>query len=140
MASPRTSPWAYLPLLALCWAVQGCGEPAPAQRYKVSAGKVLSCRPDTGELEIQLDVRPSARGPRRLFCVVTSDSEIYINDQTESIDAIQLGDAVELVGYRDPTPGMERFVVTFAYFEHPMPPAIEPVFTAAAQPASQPGE
>jgi hypothetical protein len=107
-------------------------------RYNVLAGKVVACHPDTGELTVRVS-RRTVEGPAEhtLYCVVTRDSEIYVNDKFSAIDEIQLGDAVELVGYRDPNPQLERFVVSFAYFDHPLPAPPRPELTPASAPATQ---
>lgn len=125
-----------LPGAILCAA--GC-EPRPQpNRYSVLAGKVVACHTDTGELSIRAS-RRTAEGPaeQTVYCLVTCDSEIYVNDKFSSIEEIQLGDAVELVGRRDPNPQLERFVVSFAYFDHPLPPPPRPELTPAPTPSQQ---
>jgi hypothetical protein len=122
-----------LPGAILCAA--GC-EPRPEpHHYTVLAGKVVACHTDTGELSIRAS-RRTVNGPAEqiVYCLVTRDSEIYVNDKFSSIEEIQLGDAVELVGRRDPAPQLERFVVSFAYFDHPLPPPPRPELTPAPEP------
>jgi len=117
----------------------GCeDELATPNPYTVLAGKVLSCHADTGELTVRIS-RRSVAGPteKAIYCVVTRDSEIYVNDKFSSIEEIQLGDAVELVGYDDPNPRLQRFVVSFAYFDHPLPPPPAPELVPASAPTTQ---
>lgn len=123
-------------LVAVVWAA-GCERQRQVNRYTVLAGKVVACHPDTGELSV-LAARRTAAGPteQTVYCLVTDDSEIYVNDKFSSIEEIQLGDTVELIGYRDSEPQLERFVVSFAYFDHPLPPPPRPELTPASAPVA----
>lgn len=106
-------------LSVTCLAIAGCDHPAPAPRYLVQSGTVTTCSFDTGELTIA--TRQRTAGPPRaetVDCVVTKDSEVYVNGRFARFDAINVGDAVTLVGYQDPNPRSGRFVVSYAYFEH----------------------
>jgi hypothetical protein len=126
-------------LLAAVGCAAGCEDQLTTpNRYSVLAGKVLSCHANTGELTVRVS-RRSAQGPTEetIYCVVTRDSEIYINDKFSSIEEIQLGDAVELVGYDDPNPRLQRFVVSFAYFDHPLPAPPPPELVPASAPTTQ---
>ncbi len=60
-----------------------------------------------------------------------------MDDKLSSIEEIQLGDAVELVGWWDRSSQLERFVVSFAYFDHPMPAPPRPEFAPASAPATE---
>ena len=127
-------------LLALLWVV-GCEEPPPpthSTHYTVLSGKVVAYHTDTGELRVRA-TRRTQQGPveETVYCLITRDAEIYVNDQVSSIGEIQLGDAVELVGRRDPDPQTERFVVSFAYFDHPLPPPPPPDLTPTPAPATE---
>ena len=133
---PRRAIWLTGAVLcALCGGL-GCDErPRPTVRYSVLAGHVAGCYPDTGELTI--------RGPRRTtsgptnavtYCLITRDTEIYINDRLSAIEDIQIGDAIELIGRPDPDPQLERFVVAFAYLDQPLP---EPPLPELATPIDQ---
>jgi hypothetical protein len=124
---------AGLLLAALCAA--GCDKPLPHARYTVLSGRVVACHTDTGELSVRVSRRrPEGPTEETIYCLITRDAEIYVNDKVSSIAEIQLGDAVELVGRRDPDPQTERFVVSFAYFDHPLPPAPPPDLVAAPTP------
>ena len=98
--------------------VAGCERPAAPKRYVVQQGSVMTSNRETGELGVAV-VRRMARSETRetLACVVTKDSEIYINDRFAAFNEINIGDVVELIGYRDPNPGSDKFVVTYAYVE-----------------------
>lgn len=124
-------------LLALSW-VAGCEEPPPPTHYTVFSGKVVAYHTDTGELRVRA-TRRTSQGPfeQTIYCLITRDAEIYVNDKVSSIGEIQLGDAVELVGRHDPDPQAERFVVSFAYFDHPLPPPPRPDLTPAPAPATE---
>jgi len=134
---------ALLSVLMVC----GCEEPRHPHTYTVISGTVLSRHSDTGELTVQLTPSSARRfGHERVQCVVTKDSEIYINDVFRTLDDIQLGDSIELIGYREAERRLERFVVTLARCEHPfseppLPRELRPrpaTQTAAARAASGP--
>jgi hypothetical protein len=116
----------------------GCDEPPPPTHYTVFSGEVVACHIDTGELSVRA-TRRTPQGPleETIYCLITRDAEIYVNDKVSSIGEIQLGDAVELIGRRDPDPQTERFVVSFAYFDHPLPPPPRPDLTPAPAPATE---
>lgn len=127
---------AGLLLATLCAA--GCDKPLPHARFTVLSGKVVACHTDTGELSVRVSRRrPEGPTEETIYCLITRDAEIYVNDKVSSIAEIQLGDAVELVGRRDPDPQTERFVVSFAYFDHPLPPPPRPDLTPAPAPATE---
>ncbi|MFQ5806876.1 MAG: hypothetical protein ACE5I3_10540 [Phycisphaerae bacterium] len=115
----------------------GCEDRSPPDRYSVLAGKVVACRTDTGELSVR-GLRRTAEGPTEetIHCLITRGSEIYVNDKFSSIGEIQLGDAVELVGRRDSDPRLEHFVVSFAYFDRPLPAPPRPELKPASTPAT----
>ena len=121
-----------------------CDEPRAPHKYVVLSGIVAACHPQTGELTVRLSESSSRRTKDdRLECVVTSDSEVYINDMFSSIERIQIGDQVELIGYRDVSRPIESFVVSFAYCDHSaptpgVPPLLQPPDPPQSQPASAP--
>lgn len=122
------------PIAALAWLpLLGCDEPSPGAHYSVVAGKVMACHAETGELRVRA-THPGGdeATPEIVYCVVTRESEIYVNDEVRPLSEIQLGDEVELIGHRDPDPQTRRFVVSFAYLDHPLPPPAPPVFAPAA--------
>ncbi len=119
-------------------AALGC-EPAPsAPHYEVLAGTVIACYPQTGELTLRTGPQsPGTPAEQRVFCVVTRESEVYINDRFASLDQIRIGDAVELVGYVDRDRQLSQFVVSLAYVRHPQPPPPDPE-SLLAPPATRP--
>ena len=124
-------------LLAIVCAA-GCDKPRPRARYTVLSGKVVACHTDTGELSVRVSRRrPEGPTEETIYCLITRDAEIYVNDKVSSIDEIQLGDAVELVGRRDADPQLERFVVSFAYFDRPLPPPPRPDLTPPPVPDTE---
>lgn len=124
----------------------GCEEPAPPHRYMVLTGRVLSCNPESGELTMRADrVAETRIQARRVHCVLTKDSELYVNDRFSSPHALGAGDAIEVIGYREPDRRLDTFVVVQAHVQQPQPrpvvPAVltEPLATAdttAPEPAT----
>ena len=125
-------------LLAALAASTGCEDRRAVNRYSVLAGKVVTCHPDTGELTVRVSQRtPAGPAEKTIYCLVTRDSEIYVNDKVSSLREIQLGDAVELVGHQEPGSRPRRFVISFAYFDHPLPPPPPPLeLTPTSTPAA----
>jgi len=122
-------------LIFICPAVSGlwlcgCDEKIPRTHFKVISGTVVACHADTGELRVRAQT-PPASADETIYCVVTRDAEIYVNDRFSSINEIQLGDGVELVGYHDPEEQANRFVVSFANIDHPSSSAPAPVLAPA---------
>lgn len=124
-----------LALVASCaLLITACEQEPGVPDYQALAGKVLATYPDTGELAIRT---MDNAADRTVACVVTGDSEIYVNDKLAALSDIQIGDPVEFIGYFDPNPRLEKFVVTFAYFEHTQPPPPRPDLTpVSTQPAA----
>lgn len=118
----------------------GCERAAAPRLYQTLAGWVVARHAGTGELL----VRVGGSGPAReqtVFCVVTKDSEIYVNDMFTTIEAVRIGDAIEVVGYPDPDPRQERFVVSCARIERDLPaPPIPDLPPPSTAPATQPAE
>lgn len=105
----------------------GCGRQASSQRYETLAGQVLSIQPETGELEARVMNPSTAESGQTIHCVVTRDTEIYVNDRASSIRDVAVGDRVELIGYRASDPRVASFIVSFAFVDHPLtwPPVPE---------------
>ncbi len=114
-------------VVGLAALVAGC-EPVPvAPHYKVLVGTVTASYPQTGELTVRVSTEtPGVNQSRRVYCVVTRESELYVNDRFASLDAIRIGDTVELVGYVDRDRQLSQFVVSLAYVRQPQPPAPDP--------------
>lgn len=124
-------------VIGLAAMAAGC-EPAPAApHYKVLVGTVAASYPQTGELTVRVSTEtPGVNQPKRVYCVVTRESEVYVNDRFASLDAIRIGDVVELVGYVDRDRQLAQFVVSLAYVRQPQPPAPDPA-TLLAPPATR---
>ncbi len=130
---------AVLLVLAAAGVLAGCERASAPQKYELLSGTVRDCQFDTGEMTI--DVPGPGRGEPRLtvLAVITGDSEIYINDKAANLREIAIGDRIEVVGYRDPSPRLGGFVVTLANVDRPQPTPPLPVLST--QPAaSQPSE
>jgi len=132
----------YVAVAAVALGAGGCEARREPGHYSVLAGEVIACQPDTGELTIR-GPRRTAEGPEEQtsYCLITRDSEIYINDRFSSIREIRPGDTVELIVRRDSDPqsgpdaGLQRYVVAFAYVDRPLPPAPRPELTPTDAPA-----
>ncbi|MBI5864525.1 MAG: hypothetical protein HZB38_08465 [Planctomycetes bacterium] len=113
-------------------ALPACSPPAAPNHFSVLTGVVKSCNRETGDLTVE-SVRRTRRAEATVaeYCVITKDTEIFINEQCAGLDRIQIGDEVELIGYREATPPNDRFVVVSARCNHPEPPASAP-FSAPA--------
>lgn len=125
-------------LATLC----GCPPPDSTTRYEVRLGTVVGLRAETGQLTVQtVEGHLGGSKSRKISCLLTTTTEIYVNDRFSSFDAIAMGDTVRLVGHRDPEPRTERFVVSFANImrNEPLPP--EPDLSPpTTRPTSQPQE
>ena len=105
-------------------ALPGCDPPPVTHSYRVLSGAVIACHTETGELTVRLSdfSRRRRQNEDRVHCVITRDSEVYVNDRFATLSDIALGDQIEVIGYRDPQRRIERFVVSYAYVKHPLPP------------------
>ncbi len=126
-------------LLALLLAAGACREDEPPRHFSVFSGTVQSVQVDAGGLTVRLTNAPgSTDAPANdLSCVVTRDSEIYVNDRCAGLAEIAPGDEVELIGHSDLNPRLERFMVSFAYVDHPLPPAPIPELMPETRPAAE---
>lgn len=122
-------------VLAAC-GLAGCAEQGTPGPYEVITGTVEGRRPETGLLLLRAAAPVGAEAAaRQLACVLTSDTEIYVNDRFSSFEAIEIGDTVELVGCPDPSPRGERFLVSLAHIQRNEPPPPELDLSPAALPA-----
>ena len=130
--------WLAWTALATALAIAGCEDERTPARFSVFSGKVLSYHAETGEMTVRGARRRDRDGQEHtIHCLITRDSEIYINDMLCSIDDIQLGDAVEMIGREDASADPMSFLVSYAYIEHPTTPAPPPDLTPASAPATQ---
>lgn len=112
----------------------GCSKQDQQSSYEVFVGTVKALDVETGEMFVRAgQPRPGQQTVRNVPCVVTKDSEIYINDAFSGIERLLVGDTIELVGCRDE----DRFVISFANVVRSRP---EPPLPAFAPPATQPTE
>lgn len=123
---------------ALC-AGGDCRQTRNVSEYHVISGTVTALRADTFDFTVAADNRWSTdEAPEPVSCLLTNDAEIYVNDKFSDFQEIAIGDAVELIGYREQNPRGERFVVSLANITRNEPPAPPPDLTtqpAATQPA-----
>ena len=140
LPASRTSALA-LGLLAVC-ATGACSRQAPSNRHEELSGIVEALQPETGRLTLRnTGTRPEPADDQKVSCLLTNDTEIYINDRVRSLDAIQVGDTIELFGYRDPNPRAERFIVRMAYIARNEAPPPEPDLSPrTAERTTQPKE
>jgi hypothetical protein len=126
-------------LAAFAGFLGGCERSATPSYFSVVRGAVKSVNHETGDLSVDARRRTS-RGEIVIseYCLLTKDSEIYINDRFAPISQVLIGDQVELIGCRDTTMGVDRFHVTYAHFNRPLPPAPPPLVAAAPASASRP--
>lgn len=125
--------------LASLTLVGGCRQATTPSDYTTLSGTVIGLSADT---DCELTVKTArqqglAADAETVPCLLTKDTEIYINDRLSTFDAIVMGDAVELIGYRQSNPRGERFILVFAYITRNEPPPPEPDLTPpATQPAA----
>lgn len=110
-----------------------CSRQDPPSPYQVFSGTVKALDTETGELFIRPKRAPHPwRFDRNVPCVVTKDSEIYMNDRFSRLDEIVVGDLIESVGYRD----HDRFVLSLVSVTRIQPepplPELSPPTTAPA--------
>ena len=123
--------------LVAAWPI-GCGGQPPATRHEIVTGVVEGLRTETGQLTVRTTgMRHERDEEPTVSCLLTSDAEVYINDKFSRVAALTIGDTVELIGYPDPGPRAERFLVLLAHVTRPepLPPAPD-----LEVPASQPQE
>jgi hypothetical protein len=125
MTTILRGPRRVAPLCAALTLLSGCGRPADTDRYVAPGGRVISVLPNTGEMVVRpfAGSNAPAGSDAPLSCVITKDSELYVNDRFSVIEEISPGDWVELVGYWDRSPPLERFVVSYAYVRRTQTPA-----------------
>ena len=111
-----------------------CSRQDPPSPYQVFSGTVKALDIETGELFIRPERAPHPwRFDRNIPCVVTKDSEIYMNDCFSGLGEIEVGDLIESIGYRD----HDRFIlslvsVTRNQSEPPLPELSPPTTEPAA--------
>jgi hypothetical protein len=99
----------------------GCERNAPPSPYEALSGVVTARDANTGEITLHVTGQQPGRHDtdRTIACIVTRDSEIYIDDQLRPVSAVQAGDAAEIIGRREPG----RFAVSTVYIQREAGPA-----------------
>jgi len=122
----------WLALLAGCstLSLAGCSRHEPSPPYQALSGVVRAIDCETGELLIRAE-RPA---DRNLVCVVTKDSELYVNDRFSDLREVRIDDALDAIAYRD----RDRFVLSLVNIRRrePAPPAPAFLFKVTTQPTS----
>lgn len=117
----------------------GCGDRTIRVEHQSLVGTVESIRPDTGQLTLRVrELRGEPGEDRRLSCLLTSGSEIYVNDRFVAANTIVAGDVIEVFGYPDPNPRADRFVVALAHISRREPRPAEPVLRPTTSPPTRP--
>ncbi|MGE0479652.1 MAG: hypothetical protein AB7Q17_04175 [Phycisphaerae bacterium] len=128
-------------LLACSAALAGCEAERNLSPPETFSGVVASRDAQLGELVVQVRGPGGPRQPATRLCVVTKDSEIYLNGQLITLDRVEPGDTVELFVTRDHAAGMERFAVMFAQVARPgptpVPPPLPRRFPASTRPRGE---
>ncbi|MCH8805029.1 MAG: hypothetical protein IH986_02950 [Planctomycetes bacterium] len=114
----------------------GCTKQPRSSQYDTLTGIVETRDAETGELSVQEFPRLAGRS-RTVLCVINKDAEVYVNDRFSTIDRIQIGDTIELIGHRDADPQLERFIVSFASITRILPPPPPPDLTPPPAPAAE---
>lgn len=130
--------WAAITLLG---GLTACDDPRSVQHYEVVQGMVVAVHADTGEVSVEIPQGPVPRAETRsrvLSCIVTRDTELYLNDMFASIDAVEPGDRIQVIGSRDPDPQLDRLAVHTAYVLRAVPPASDPPAALRAVPDPPP--
>lgn len=120
----------------------GCRSASGPEQHEALLGTVESIQPDTGQITVRVE---ELRGERiqaeRITCLLATDAEVYVNDRYSGFEGIEIGDMVELIGYRDPNPRAERFIVCLAQIVRNEPAPPKPDLTPpATQSTTQPQE
>ncbi len=139
--NPRRRRWTALPLaIAAAALITGCTRQSSPSGYDVISGSVAAVHAETGQLTVRSGAPWVDSGKQReSACLLTGDAEVYVNDRFSAPEALSIGDAIEVIAYRDPTTPAERFVVCFAYVTRSEPPAPPPDLTPLeTQPSIQP--
>lgn len=127
-----------------CWLLVagfgGCGRSeSGAGRYQTVLGVVTGRWTDTGRMSVRVvRGRGDSRTEQEIECVVTADSEVYLNERFAGLSEVSVDDKVQVFGYFDRTDA-RQFWVTLAYVTRPMEPAPFPRLAApVTQPSSGP--
>ena len=113
-------------LISLCAvagiAAGGCDRGPRGQKYESLSGVVTERHPATGEISITYQP-PGSDEPAVAACVMTRDSEIYINDRLSAIEDVRIGDAIAIVYYEESGPQLEQFIISYGRIRRATRPA-----------------
>ncbi len=139
---PRRSDVTWGVALVLAVALGGCRGASGPEQHEALLGAVESMQPDTAQITLRIaESRGPWSEPTRVTCLLTNDAEVYVNDRYAGLEEVRIGDTVELIGYRDPNPRTERFIVCLARIARNEPaPPVPDLTPPASQPASPPQE
>jgi hypothetical protein len=128
-------------LMAGCLGGAGCEQPSAPNPYRFIEGTVEAVRADTFELTVRVMQPWAPAAEQSASCLFTNDAEIYVNDRFSDFDAIAIGDSLSMIGYPEPGPRGERFVVSLASISRnePLPPTpdLTPPSTQPASPSQE---
>ncbi len=110
--------------------LSGCDRDPRRQNYRTLSGVVTERRPDTGELSGPFKA-PGEREPSMVSCLMTRDSEVYVNDRLGSIQDVRVGDHMAVIGYYEPDPQPARFVISYGRIRRPSSSSSPPAFIGA---------
>ncbi|MBL8881039.1 MAG: hypothetical protein JNG88_18135, partial [Phycisphaerales bacterium] len=116
----------------------GCDDARSVRVYEFLQGTVSAVHVDTGEISVEF-VTPGTNRTRVLSCVVTRDTELYLNDLATSLARIAPGDAIQVIGVREPDPRLERLAIATAYVAREEPAAPVPPLALRAAPTGTAG-
>lgn len=121
------------PGILLLMILSGCAGEQTHEEYQAFGAVVRALDLESGEIFVRAE-RPVEgwRADRDIPCVVTKDSELYVNDRFSQLHELRVGDRLELVGYRD----KDHLVAVLIHAAQPEPPPPPPDMLLA--PASQP--
>ncbi len=111
--------------------LSGCGRESRRQDYRTLTGVVTERRADTGELSVSFKAA-GEREPSIVSCLMTRDSEVYINDRLGSIEDVRIGDILAIIGYYEPDPEPARFVISYGRIRRPSSSSSSPPAFIAA--------
>jgi hypothetical protein len=111
-SAPWHPPGAMCIIIASAIGLVGCEGKDTTPRYEQIVGAVSRLNVDMGEVEVRIPPAQSNASARRVPCAVTKDSEVYVNDTLCSLAEVRVGDKVRIIGYEDPNPALESFVVS----------------------------
>lgn len=118
-------------MIGLLCAVGGCGGEARVPQFVSVKGELTALSAETHELTLRARDE-LGRAADSVSCLMNSHSEIYINDRAGGIDALSVGDQLEIIGYRDRSARLDTIVVTYAYVTKPIGPPTLPDLSPAA--------